>query len=238
LRLRKERDRRSRLCDRVLLAAWALTIAAFLLIGGPQAMTPGQERFAICLIAPTVLLLARGAALLWEAAGPRWRVALAVATLAGWPLLADFHAHYFRFIEQTGGQSHMTFRTANIEPKRAALQYILENAGQRGERREERGEGEDDGKAWIVCSAYWNRWPIRYLALHHRGVRVPEPEEIAASEAYRRALVQGQVWFVEFRRTPEFQRVESQFAGRNPTRQEFLDFGHRPVLCVLHGESP
>ena len=64
-------------------------------------MVPGQERFAICLVAPTVVLLARGAALAWDAASPRWRVVLAAATLAGWPLLADFHAHYFRFIERT-----------------------------------------------------------------------------------------------------------------------------------------
>ena len=68
LRYRDEYDQRLRLCDRVLLAAWALTIAAFLLIAGPQAMVPGQERFALCLVAPTIVLLARGAALAWEAA--------------------------------------------------------------------------------------------------------------------------------------------------------------------------
>ena len=78
-----------------------------------------------------MLLLARGAALAWEAASTRWRVVLAAATLAGWPLLADFHAHYFRFIEQTGGQAHLTFRTAAVEPKQAALQYILEERRRR-----------------------------------------------------------------------------------------------------------
>ncbi len=50
---RGNRDSRLGLSNRVLLAAWALTIAAFMLIGGPQAMAPGQERFALCLVAPT-----------------------------------------------------------------------------------------------------------------------------------------------------------------------------------------
>jgi hypothetical protein len=219
LRCGVEHDQRLWLCDRVLVAAWLLSMAAFVLVAGPQALVPGQERFALCLVAPTIVLLARGAALAWDAAGPRWRVVLVVATLAGWPLLADFHAHYFRFIERTGGQSHLTFRTAPVEPKQAALQAIL---------------SESDGPQWIVCSEWWNRWPIRYLASPDRGLFVPEPEEIASSADYRRALVEGRVWFVEFCDTKELQQVERQLADRKPTRWLFLDYGRRPLLCVLH----
>ena len=111
---RGNRDSRLGLSNRVLLAAWALTIAAFMLIGGPQAMAPGQERFALCLVAPTIILLARGASLAWEAASTRWRVVLAAATLAGWPLVADFHAHYFRFIERLAAR-----RTSRSAPRRS-----------------------------------------------------------------------------------------------------------------------
>ena len=214
-------------------------------VAGPQAMAPGQERFAICLVAPTVILLARGAALAWEAASPRWRVVLAAATLAGWPLLADFHAHYFRFIERTGGQSHFTFRTAAVEPKQAALQSILAEsdgqgtvpifAGTVAQRWSTKmGLSPLAAEKWIVCRQWWNRWPIRYLALPDRGVRVPDPEEIVSSDDYRRALAEGRVWFVEFCGTEELQRVESQLAQRRPARWIFLDYGRRPVLCVLH----
>ncbi len=226
------RDRRSRLyesnCDLALLASWALTVAALAVIAGRGAMAPGQERFALCLIAPTVLLAARGATTAWQAASPGWRVVLAAATLAGWPLLADFHAHYFRFIEQTGGRAHMTFRTAAVEPKRAALQYILAESA--GRKREKTAAGD----VWIVSSQWWIRQPIRYLALVEPDVRVPSPAEVRESEYYRRALGEGRVWFAEFCGTGALRRVEERLAGRHPTRQVFLDYARRPVICVLH----
>ena len=225
------RDHQSR-ADSVLLGGWALQIAAFLLAGGLDAMQPGEERFAICLIGPGVLLLSRGATLAWEAASTRWRVVLAVATLAGWPMLADFHTHYFRFIERTGGQSHLTFRTAAVEPKQAALQSILEDArktGTTGPRRDE---------VWIVCSEWWNRWPIHYLASERPGVRVVDPEQIGEPNDYRRALAERRVWFVEFRGTEAERRVEARLADQRVTRRQFSDYGGRPLLSVLHVDGP
>lgn len=222
---------RFRTTDGALLAAWALAIVAFLLIAGPRAMAPGQERFAIGLIGLTVLLLARGAALAWEAAPARWRVVLAAATLAGWPLLADFHAHYFKFIEQTGGQSHFTFRTGPMEPKQAALLYILQEAASESPL----GAAENDSaRIWIVCSEWWNLWPIRYLAIPHRDVCVAEPSAVESSDDYRRAMAEGRVWFVEFCNTDAQRRVELQLADQKTTRRQLLDFGGRPILCVLH----
>jgi hypothetical protein len=223
------------LTDGVLLAAWTLQLVVFVVVGGPQARVTGYERFAICLIGPTVLLLARGAALAWEAASPRWRVALAVATLAGWALLADFDAHYFRFIERTGGQAHLTFRTAAVEPKQATLQYILEQARTEGNLQKGSG-GVETGDVWIVCSEWWNLWPIRYLAVSDPHVHVVEPNEIAVSDDYRQALAEGQVWFVEFCDSEAERQVETQLAGRTVTRREFFDYGGRPVLRVLRAE--
>ncbi len=236
------RDRRSRLydehlrfriCDGVLPMAWATSLAAFVLVAGAEALDPGQERFALCLIAPTVLLVARGGVLVWAwaAASPRWRIVLAAATLAGWPLLADYYVHYFRFIEQTGGQAHMTFRAAPVEPKLAALRYILDESARTGTGKTHSGE------LWIISSQEWIRWPIRYLAIDEHGVRVPEPAEVRSSDEYSRALSEGGVWFVEFAGTEELRQVERQLAGRRPTRQEFLDYGRRPVICVLHAKT-
>ncbi|MBU4271329.1 MAG: hypothetical protein KKA28_05650 [Planctomycetes bacterium] len=230
-RFRDDNRLRFRICDGVLLAAWATSLAAFVLVAGHGAMVPGQERFAVCLIAPTVLLVARGGALAWQMASPRWRIVLAAATLAGWPLLADYYVHYFRFIEQTGGQAHMTFRAAPVEPKLAALRYILDESARTGAGKTHSGE------LWIVSSQEWIRWPIRYLTIDEHGVRVPEPAEVRSSEEYRRALSEGGVWFVEFSGTEELRQVEKQLAGQRPTRQEFLDFGRRPVICVLHAET-
>ena len=127
---------------------------------------PAKKRFAICLIAPGVLLLARAAVCLWDAASARWRVLLTATTLAGWLMLADFQAHYFRFIRDTGGQSHLTFRTGPIEPKQAALQYIAS--------RTPAGE-----ETWIVASEWWNRWPLQYLALSNPALYVPDPRRFS-----------------------------------------------------------
>ena len=130
-----------------------------------------------------MLLLARGVALAWQAASPRWRVALAAAGLAAWLPLADSYVHCFRFIEQTGGQADLTFRTAAVEPKQAALRQIAE---------------ETRGSAFIVSSQWWIRWPMRYLALQNDHICVPQPEHFVSSAEYQPALAAGRVWFVDF----------------------------------------
>jgi hypothetical protein len=251
------RLRRRNQPDGLLLAAWALQLIAFLLIAGPGAMSPGWERFSLCLIGPTVIVLARGAAIAWQAASPRGRLLLAFATLAGWLPLADFNANYFQFIGRTGGQAHLTFRTAPVEPKQAALQFIQEQAKNEGGARfkkvpgtvagtaqrvlrttvsgtllnhAEKGSG--PGPLWIVCSEWWNRWPIRYLALPDPGVYVPEPDELGASDDYRRAVSAGRVWSVEFR------QEEARQPDPGVIRQTFCDYGGRPLIDVLHKSSP
>ena len=207
--------------DRVLLTGWGLQLAAFLLVAGPRAMAPGEERFAICLIGPAVLLASRGAALAYEAARPRWRIALAGVSLAGWLMVADFHEHYFRFIERTGGQAHRTFFTGPIEPKQAALQYILQHRSA--------------GPIEIRCSEWWNRWPIEYLALSQRDV-VVSGETTPNADAEPSAMFDGpQTWYVEFVGTEAEKQAEGRLTGRHPQRAEVLDYGGRPVLSVLHG---
>ena len=236
--------------DRVLLAAWGLELAAFLLVAGPRAMAPGSERFAICLIAPAVLLMASGATYAWDAASSRWRIVLAAATLLAWPLLADFQLNYFHFIEQTGGQAHLTFRTAAVEPKQAALQSIVEDAqrttgdGQNGDypnfRVGENGTvpfnaaGPQHGPpTWIVSSEWWNRWPIRYLAIDDSTVHVAEPNELDAADEYRQAQANGRVWFVEFCDSAAQHHLESQWAGQNASSWQIPDYAGRPLLNVF-----
>ena len=150
--------------------------------------------------------------------------------MAGWPLLADFHAQYFRFIEQTGGQSHLTFRTAAAKPKQAALQYILEEAeaGDSSEGESARRKADVD-RLFRVVEPLAD--PLSGDARPH--IHVPEPEEIDASDDYRRALAEGRVWFVEFCNSEAQRQVESQLAGRAVTRRPFPDYGGRPLL-VFH----
>jgi hypothetical protein len=193
--------------DRVLVAGWLLELAAFAVLAGPAALLPGQERYAICLVAPAVVLAARGGSLWWgqrstgKASGTRRTAAAVLALAAAWFVLADFHQHYFRFIEQTGGRAHRTFRTAAIEPKRAALDYILQHR--------------TPGATWIVADEYWSRWPLRYLALGDRDVHVVGRDSNVARAA-------GPVWHVRF------------CDGEGGRGQKILDYAGRPVLCVSH----
>ncbi len=197
--------------DRVLVAGWLLQLAAFLLLAGPEAMAPGQERYAICLIAPAVILAARGAALWWSDAGRLRTPAIALALAAAWFVAADFHRHYFGFIEQTGGQAHLAFRTAAVEPKQAALDYILKHRAA--------------GVTWIVADGWWSYWPLRYLSAAEPGVRVVEEkhaDDVDVRPALTLARAEGRAWCVRF------------CDGQKPGGEQILDYGGRPVLSVSH----
>jgi len=234
-------QRQGRREDRVLLSASALELAAFLLAAGPPALAPGYERYAICLIGFGVVVLSRGAALCtagWhgQLVCPcllHWltssqchpsrhlrRVALLATALCGWLLLADYQAHYFDFIERTGGRAHPTFRTAAVEPKLAALQLV--------------GQQREPGAAWIVTSEYWNELPLRYLAWDQPDLCIVTTEDAESSADFARALTQGRVWFVEFADSPGLQQAQTILGGRRSDQWQIDDYGGRPVLCVLH----
>jgi hypothetical protein len=220
--------------DRTLISAWGLAVVGFWFLAGPRAMAPGAERLAICLIGPTVLVAARGAAIGFGASSPGRRLALAAVSLAGWLVLADYQRHYFHVIEQGEGHPYDTFRTAAVEPKRAALRLVLDHRGA--------------GTTWIVASEWWNYWPLRYFATAEEGIRVATPkeaEDAAGRGKWQRALAEGRVWSVEFYGSQAMAEAEEVLAGRDGRklhRWHCVDYAGQPVLCVLRaavgGQSP
>jgi hypothetical protein len=206
--------------DGVLLAAWLMALAAFLWLAGPRALAPGQERFAICLIALTVISFCRALTLVLAWSTAAGRMLLLAASVAGWGMLADFQTHYFRFIEKTGGQAHLTFRTGPAEPKAAALKYILEH------RR--------PGQTWIIAGQWWNLWPLRYLGAKESALCVATLREAAKEEKFAAAEEQGRAWFVEFSESEPLRNVEAKFAGTDVQRHEIKDYAGRAVLTIVH----
>ena len=218
--------------DRVLVAGWLLELAAFAVLAGPEALLPGQERYAICLVAPAVLLAARGAAVWWtqgstgKASGTRhwhsqWHTAAVVLALAAaWLVAADFHQHYFRFIEQTGGQAHRTFRTATIEPKLAALDYILQHR--------------TPGATWIAADDYWSYLPLRYFALADNDIHVVKFDDKDSQQALTRARAEGRAWYVRFCPYAAHAVCGEIVTRRVTDTGQILDYAGRPVLCVSH----
>ena len=205
--------------DYALLLACAGTWLAFYSIAGPQSLRPHAERWGLCLIVPSMLVLARGltAWIVWR---PNWRaVPIALSCLVAAALLSSFHVNYFTTFATTGGRGHLTYATAAIEPKRQVLELILERSA-------------GDPVA-IATDQWWLYWPIRYLATDHREVSVTmtgtsDPDSAGVP-------IGGRVFFVEFAGTPELgARVDWIRAhGRRATSTIIGDAGGRDLLEVI-----
>ncbi len=221
----RAKDEPVRRTSRTLLCMVALQLAAFALLAGPHGLSPGWERYAICLVGPIVVLLARGAAVSFSAGSPRWRLALVVGSLCGWLMLADFREHYFHCIHQTGGRAHPTFRTSDEDPKASALKTILANR--------------QPGVAWIVTGEWHIYWPIRYFGMSEDELRVVTPKEVAASEEFDQAQREGRVWYVEFadalpQTTATGPWPPADLPSGKLRRWKCLGYDGRPVLEILH----
>lgn len=203
-----------------LAIGWAVMLVGFFLVAGPGAIAPHFERYGICLIAPGAVLLSRGLAWWIE---PRHAHARAFA----WILLAGaclfpvtFYLGYFDFIERTGGESHMTFRTAPVEPKLAAFRYVREHS---------------DGPARIVATEWWNYWPLAYLAAGDDNVYVVsgQPWQTAGAMPHDDRL--DKTWYVEYAGGAEEQELlrRLEHAGAKVERHVISDYSGRPVLAVV-----
>ncbi|MCE9547782.1 MAG: glycosyltransferase family 39 protein [Planctomycetia bacterium] len=142
---------------RVLAIGWGLGLAAFYVIGGPAAIQPHYERYGMWLMAPTALLISQGLAW-WLLRRDVWRIRPALALLPAWVLLAGFSWNYFDVFARTGGESHVAFRTARVEPKVLALQ-LMESR-------------QPNGPVRIVAEDWWSYWPLAYLAGGQHDVTV------------------------------------------------------------------
>jgi hypothetical protein len=205
--------------DMVLLVTWGLELVGFLAVAGVDAMRPHSERYALCLIAPAVLLLTRGAMLAAEKGRAVFAGGAVVAALAGWLLLADFEHSFFDYIRHTGGRSHRAFSTAECDPKQAALEYILT-------------QREASEPTWIVTSEWWTYWPVRYLALGRPGVRVVRVGDTDADRGFQQSLSAGRVWLVEL---SEAENPAGTLSSRYKivAHRVFRDYAGRPVTHAI-----
>ncbi len=143
------KDDPRRLLLRLLAIGTGVSVAAFFLVAGPGAIAPAFQRYGLWFVAPAGLLAAIGLDGSLAAAAGRYSCGIIfLAILLGWLSLVGFHYKYFNFLTQTGGESHLTFRTAAIEPKEAALEYIAAHSpGKRA--------------VTVTAGAWWNYWPLR-----------------------------------------------------------------------------
>jgi hypothetical protein len=215
-----QHDLRSR--EACLICSWAVMLVGFYLVAGASAIQPHYERYGLCLIAPAIALAARAMDLRCEAAAKLHSPALATGVALAWLLVLGFGVNYFAFIHRTGGRSHDTFRTAAVEPKTAALAHVL-------------AARSADEETWIIADEYWNHRPLKYLAARQRGMHVASWEEAQASAAFRTALADARVWFIEFAGSDKIRSAVRRLeqAGYATQQSHIADYAGRPVLTVV-----
>lgn len=242
-------------CDLVLLCCFVAAGLPFYWGVGHLALQPGQERYALWMIAPGTLVMARGYYALWQSARSapqnpraRWRETLVLSGGLGLAslCLGSFYNGYFEYFAQSGGTGQFTFRTAQEEPKLSALREVL--AWQEQQRPATR--------VWILTAEWWNYQPLRYLAFQHPDVTIV-PQDAwslrmearrkaayagspyyrqAKSSAYETALKSGQVWFIGFAGSRDTILFLQKLKARGLAFQQSVraDNGGKPLMLVVH----
>jgi hypothetical protein len=256
----------------VRLARWdqlALVIGLVLgalglyVVGGPEVMRPHRERYGMYLILPSVLV----AACLISAMLPRpegWGsrtvrpLAFVVMIAGGWVLLWSFKVHYFDTIRATGGESHVTFRTAEVEPKQQALQLILDDisrgssstnpqehvARSRGDQTRPDARADREIEPVIVDNA-WLYWPLRFLSSRDPEVAIVSIEDDESSprdangtrEAARLAGLSSGGYAVAFTGGELEHLVTSKFPTDRLHRWDILDYGGNRLITTFRVQS-
>jgi hypothetical protein len=208
--------------DVILITGWLTMLAGFFLVAGPGAIAPHFERYGICLVAPAALVLARGLVWWLDHAQRFRRAVVIVLAMAAWIWPLSFYLNYINYFEKTGGTSHATFRTAAEEPKQLALDFILE-------------QRQPSSPVRIVCSQWWNYWPLAYLAFDKPDVEVLDWsrwQRIAAAEGARAV---ESAWFVEFadKTLQEGQLRSYEAESLIFPRKEITDYSGGRVITVF-----
>lgn len=204
--------------DACVLLGWGTMLLGFFLVAGPEALAPHAERYGICLIAPAALVWARGLAWWLEQSSTR-RYSAAILSIVAWWWPGSFALGYFVYFLLTGGTSHPTFRTAEVEPKLQALR-LIESSAPVGR------------STQVVCQEFWNYWPLAYLAAGDRNVQV-----LLWDEWLEHRSDAGNVLtcFVEYAGTAAESRAlaAQQCARLTGARHVIYDYAGHPLLSVM-----
>lgn len=133
------------------------------LMTGPWFILPHAERYGVYLVFPCTLFFV----ILLHGSFPasKQHLPLALTILLSFFLLAGFYRHYFSPLYESGGNSHLAFRTGSVEPKQAAYLNILK---------------ESDGTPVRIFTDGWWIWqPFLYLAANNSAIEVLELREFS-----------------------------------------------------------
>jgi hypothetical protein len=128
------------------------------LVGGMSVLQPHTERYGMFLVAQTCYLLATCIEAFATSPG-RAALGRAATAAVGAILLASFVVYFLAALQRPDPGRHVTYRTGDVEPKRAALAEVF---ARRSEQRATVVRAED----------WWIYWPLRYLAGARPDLRI------------------------------------------------------------------
>ena len=165
----------------VLAGAVMATLACTLATVGSDVFRPGIERYGMFTLPPTVFWIAGLA--------KRFIAARAAAVALSSVLLVTFYLNYFVPYLATGGAAHRTFRTADPEPKAAAIARVAAMLA-----------GRDD--TMIFVDDYWLEQAFLYFGTSWRPERVVQMDQANPSaDRIAAELAKGAI-FVSFAGSP------------------------------------
>lgn len=212
--------------DRLIAAGWMLETIAYAAVAGARNLEPGYDRYGLCLIVPAVVLLCRALDRLPAAGGRGWLAAQAALIATGAALLAGFYLCYFRFIIATGGIGQETFRTARVDPKLQAIDYVIGQCA-----------GQD---CYVVSRTWWNYQPARYFAMAHPNIHVLRIDVVTRQQvkACIAAMQSGRFWTIDFPSDRDKVREILAFPGIRWSVIEAPDYGGKPDVIIGHPLLP
>jgi hypothetical protein len=215
--------------DTALFMGWVVVMFIFFIIAGAKALTPGNERYGLVLIAPTVLMVCRSIELMVTRSAIARNISSAALIAVAASFLVMFYNGYFWTIEHPYVVSELNFLTGPEESKAAALDLI-------------KSEDSNPGHASFIIARSWhNVAPLKYLnngdpnsnlhVLAHDEIESP-----AAMDVVLAASKLGQVWYVEYAISAELQQTEAELKAENMAYTEVTLYGynHIPVEVVVH----
>lgn len=181
---------------------------------GTQPMSPNFERYNQFLVIPTLILFVTGL----DSLNIKLSLPLSVIVCVFW--FVSLALNYFMPFLLTGGQSHQTFRTAQIEPKEQAVEIILSNI-------------QDDNNGLVLAENWWVAKPIQYLLVNHNNINVVQYDE-AGNNIDPFIVLENNGFVVSFSQSELDQTILASRISTDLQKWIILDYGGRPLINVWH----
>ncbi|MBF0123098.1 MAG: glycosyltransferase family 39 protein [Candidatus Omnitrophica bacterium] len=200
-----------------LLLGLLVALVLFYVIAGREAIRPHQERFAMFLVMPTIVMVA---VIVGEFAvslrQKRW--VLATVLVLCWGLLISFSLNYFYHMVRTGGTSHYTFWTGVEEPKKASLNIIINDT--------------KGLKADVIVSQWFSFGPIAYLGAAYKNLNIR-----MFTSSWRLKIRFARATYIVVFPGDEMDRlVHKEYFERVGKSWEVRGFAGRVVQCIYRME--